>query len=613
MGPDSLPGLFPAGSFGRSLMKNFLKTVLKQTLALVLATILAIVLLSVATIAFLGALGNKLALHVPKSAVLVIDMGSEFPDAPVDAGILGPYLEHGSLGTRIPAGSVISAIDEAAHDSRIKGLLLLGAGPDLPETGLSSIAEIRLAIADFRKSGKPVYAYVEDTGMRDYALACAADKVWMQPLSSFGIEGFSVERLYFGEAFGKYGIGVQTASAGRYKSAPDTFAQEHMRPEDREQTEAFLADAWAAWAAMVSESRKVPVDALAGFSKDKGVLSAEEALDAKLIDRIAYRDELDTALRDLAGADKDDASFNQVDLRDYLLEEQQPSLGLEKPKTVVAVEYIEGEIVDGDGSWEEAGADRIVRDLQDLRGDSSVKAVVLRVNSPGGSATAAEKIRREVELLAASRPVVVSMGRMAASGGYWVSAPAHRIFAEPSTLTGSIGVFSLFVDFEKLSSNFGVHADSVSTAPYADMYSVFRHKDEHQMALARRMVDGIYDRFLGIVASGRGMERDAVAKIAEGRIWSGSAAVKLGLADEIGGLDDAVSAAAEQAGVSDNYSVQDIPVTLSFDDKINELLSTRASGTGRISALPEKLHAVAESLDRTSVFARLPFFTEGGW
>ncbi|HNX05470.1 MAG TPA: signal peptide peptidase SppA, partial [Opitutales bacterium] len=587
-------------------MKNFIKTVFRQTLALVVSALFAIALLAVASIAILSAVGRKMAIRVPQQAVLVIDMASEFPDAPVDAGILGPFLTNGELGARIPSSSVILAINEAADDDRIKAILLLGAGPDLPETGLTTIAEIRRALDDFRESGKPVYAYVGDTGMRDYALASAADKVWMHPMCSFGIEGFSIERLYFGEAFGKYGIGVQTASCGRYKSAPDTFAMDHMRPEDREQMQAFLADAWSAWTAMVSESRNVPADALEALSKEKGVLNTDEAVEAKLVDRVAYRDELDDELRTLVGANDENSSFSQIDLRDYLLEETH-SIDLEQPKNLVAVEYIEGEIVDGDGCWEEAGADRIVRDLQSLRSDKSVKAVVLRVNSPGGGAIASEKIRREVQLLAADRPVVVSMGRMAASGGYWVSAPANRIFAEPSTLTGSIGVFSLFIDVEKLSNDLGVHSDTVTTAPYADMYSIFQKRDERQMELARRSVDGIYDRFLLVVSSGRGMDREAVAKIAEGRIWSGTAAVKLGLADSIGSLDDAIAAAAEMAGISSDYDVEDIPVTLTFADKLHELMSTRAHSAGRLSVLPEKLKAAVNSIEKTHVFARLPF------
>ncbi len=593
-------------------MMKFLGKILKETLALVLSAILALVLLAAIALIVARALEEKNAVRTPREAVLVFDLSCEIPDAPVDAGLLGPFLTKGEMGSRIPLSSVTTALARAAEDSRIKALLILGAGPDLPEAGLSTVAELRAALTDFKKSGKPVYAFLEDAGMRDYALASAADHVWMQPLSTLGLEGFSIERLYFGEAFGEYGVGVQTASAGKYKSAPDSFALDHMRPEDREQMSAFLADAWNAWAAMVSQSRPVEEEKLKALSQNEGALTAVEAQEAQLVDRIAYRDELVEEMTTIAGKNADGSSFSQTDLRDYAQEELphlQNRIGGEN--NVVAVEYVEGDIVSGEGDWFEAGADRIVRDLEDLAADDSVKAVVLRVNSPGGDALAAERIRRAVELLGKKKAVVVSMGRLAASGGYWVSAPARRIVAEESTLTGSIGVFSLFVDVEKLSGKIGVHADGVATGPYAGMYSLFRHKDEKQMALARRTVDGVYERFLAIVAEGRSLEAAAVADLAQGRIWSGHAAVANRLADEIGSLDDAIGIAADFAGISD-YRVEDVPISLSFADEIHVLLHARADASG-VTALPRKIRSVAEELGKTNLFARLPFFTEGQW
>jgi protease-4 len=258
----------------------------------------------------------------------------------------------------------------------------------------------------------------------------------MQPMCSVGMEGFAMERLYFGDAFKRYGVGVQTASAGKYKSAPDTFAQNHMRPEDREQSEAFLADVWTTYKGMIAESRKVHAATLDSLSANKGVLPARDALAAKLVDRVAYRDELATELEKIVGKNSDGDSFSQVALIDYIRSGKDPaasSAGV-SPQTqpTVAVEYIEGDIVNGDGAWDEAGADRICDDLRSLRNDKNVKAVVLRVNSPGGDAIAADRIRREVELVGKKCPVVVSMGRMAASGGYWVSAPAKCIYAEPT-------------------------------------------------------------------------------------------------------------------------------------------------------------------------------------
>jgi protease IV len=595
---------------------SFIKSVIKKTLIIFVSLILATTLLVLLIFAVLFAIGKGKQVNVPESAILVVDMNMEIPDAPLDEGSFAPLLESTSLQSRVSLLSLINSIDTAASDKRIKGILLLGAGPDLPDTGLSSVDEIREAIMRFREGGKPVFAYVEDTGMRDMALASVASEVWMHPLCSIGMEGFSVERLYFGAAFKKYGINIQTASAGKYKSAPDSFALDAMRPEDREQMQAFIDDAWDAFAYMISDSRKISLKKLDDISQNKGVLEAGAALDAKLVDRIAYRDELDAELEKIAGKDKDGETFSQIGLADYLKDETSPGISSEiAPKsTIVAIEYIEGDIVDGPGAWDEAGADRIAGDLRSLRADKNVKAVVIRVNSPGGDAIAAEKIRREVELLAVKCPVVVSMGRMAASGGYWVSAPAKKIFAEPTTLTGSIGVFSLFVDVEKLGDNIGINADSVVTSPFANMYSIFKSKDERQMALARGMVDGIYDRFLHIVATGRRMNVEKVSEIAQGRVWSGGAAKANGLVDEIGGLGDAIDEAAKLANLGDNYQYQEISVPLNFDDMVHEFFNAHVNAARTpYSRFEGNLTRIQHEIEGTSVFARLPFFMQGRW
>jgi protease IV len=595
---------------------SFIKSVIKTTLVVALSLFLATVLFVMVVVGVLFAIGKERTVSVPESAILVIDMNMEIPDAPLDEGSFAPLLDNTSLRSRVPLLSLLGTIEKAAYDPRIKGILLLGAGPDLPETGLSSVVEIRDAIAAFRESGKPVFAYVEDTGMRDLALASAASEIWIHPLCSVGMEGFSVERLYFGAAFKKYGINVQTASAGKYKSAPDSFALDAMRPEDREQLQDFIDVAWLSLEQMISQSRKITQSKINDLSQNKGVVGAGEALDAKLVDRIAYRDELDAELSKIVGKDKNGETFSQIDFISYQNDETSHEITSEltPKKPIVAVEYIEGDIVNGTGAWDEAGADRIAADLRSLRADKDVKAVVLRVNSPGGDAIAAEKIRREVELLCVKVPVVVSMGRMAASGGYWVSAPAKKIFAEPSTLTGSIGVFSLFVDVEKLGQNLGVTADSVGTSPFSNMYSLFKSKDDRQMALAHGMVDGIYERFLGVVATGRKMDVDAVAKIAQGRVWSGASALSNGLVDELGGLEAAISEAANLANLGDNYHYEEISVPLNFDDIMNEFIGAHVT-TARVpySSLEKTLVRIQSQIERAHVFARLPFFMQGRW
>lgn len=595
-------------------MRTFLKNVFKQSMVLFFSMLLATFLFYAITLLILASLGNNFRTEVPASAVLVLDMGVEVPDAPIDTGMIGPFLREGSLSFRFPLRTLIRSIDKAAADPRIKALLLRGDGPDMPDTGLSSIAEIRDAVARFKKSGKPVYAWLEDAGMRDYALASVADHVWMHPLCSLGLEGFAAERLYFGEAFSRYGIGVQTASAGGYKSAPDSFALEHMSAKDREQLEAFLADVWSSYAGEIAASRNISEQALKDLSGTKGLLNAEEAVQAGLVDRVAYEDELVGELAGIAGDDGSDCGYSSFDMADYaafLAEDQRE----DQRGAVIAIVYVEGEIVDGEGSWDEAGSDRIVDQLRDLRSDDNVKGVVLRVNSPGGSAIASEKIRREVELLRNECPVVVSMGRMAASGGYWISAPADKIYVEPTTLTGSIGVFSLFIDVEKLAGNLGVNSDRVVTAPFADMYSAFSQRDPKEMALARKMVDGIYDEFLEIVAEGRGMDKALVADLAQGRIWSGAAALDNGLADAQGGLAEAVAETAVMASLGDAYQVEELPVGIGMREQIRGILRSSAS-----AAQPWPMSGVSKEMERFAriggmkgVLARMPFFTSARW
>jgi len=594
-------------------MRTFLKKVFRQSMILFASMLLSIALFYTLMLIIIASLGNNFSKQVPSSAVLVMDMSMEIPDAPMDTGTMGPVLGGSSLDFRFPLRELINSIDKAATDPRIKALLLSGAGPDLPETGLSSIAEIREAITNFKKSGKPVYAYLEDAGMRDYCLASVADKVWMHPLCSLGLEGFAAERLYFGKAFGRYGIRVQTASAGSYKSAPDSFAKEHMSDEDREQLDVFLADVWASYAKSIAESRKVSELDLGEWSRRKGILTAEEGLEAGLVDRIAYKDEMIAELNGIAGdGDASSVDYPSVDMEDYAsINSLNENTDDDSP--TVAILYVEGEIVDGQGSWDQAGADRIVNQIRDLRSDSNVKAVVIRVNSPGGSAIAAEKIRREVDLLQQQHPVIVSMGRMAASGGYWISAPADAIFVEPTTLTGSIGVFSIFIDVEELAGDFGVNSDRVVTSPFADMYSSFSERDPMEMELARRMVDSIYEQFLGIVSKGRNMDREKVAELAQGRIWSGSSAIGNGLADEIGGLSESVAAAASLAGLGDHYHVEDMEVSIGFAEQIRNILRSRVDADLPFSATYSEVENLSRITGSKGVLARMPFFTKARW
>ncbi|MBN1402974.1 MAG: signal peptide peptidase SppA [Opitutales bacterium] len=594
-------------------MRTFLKNVFKQGMLTLASMLFAVFFFYIITIILLVAAGNTFSKSFPKSAILVIDMDVSIPDAPLDSGPLGHMMGNNPFDGRIPLRTLTESIERAAKDKRIKGILLKGAGPWALDTGMNSVEEIRESLRSFQGSGKPVYAWLEDSGMRDYCLASVADEVWMHPMCFLGVEGFAAEKLFVGEAFERYGIRVQTASAGGYKSAPDMFTRSDMSEPDREQLSVFIQDVWSYYADSVFISRDVDRDALLGLSVDKGGVHAEEALAYGLIDRIGEEDELISTLSQLADGVEDDVAFSSIDVADYAMEAKMKTTASQHGSKV-AVLYVEGEIVGGDGSWEQAGAARIVGKIRDLRSDDDVKAVVLRVNSPGGSALAAEQMRRELYLLAMDKPVVVSMGRMAASGGYWISASASYIYAEPTTLTGSIGVFSLFMDVEKLAGNYGVTTDTVVTSPFADMYSSFSEKDVAEMALARRSVDTIYDQFLRIVSEGRDIAYDDVATIAGGRIWSGQMALENGLVDELGSLDDAISRAVQLAGLDKDHQVVDIGVSVSLSEQLGGLFGSHARAA---LPMPESVQSAMGDFkglsESRSVQARMPFFTSGAW
>jgi protease-4 len=359
----------------------------------------------------------------------------------------------------------------------------------------------------------------------------------------------------------------------------------------------------------------------------EGLIRAAEALGAKLIDRAAYRDEIYDALKAKTGRAGSEKPFKQVTLAAYA-RQLKPANALPAPRKVegvepatakggrVAIVYAEGEIVEGEGNPDEIGGARLSRELRKLRQDKNVRAVVLRVNSPGGSAAASEVVQREVRLLRREKPVVVSMGSYAASGGYWISAYADRIFAEPTTITGSIGVFGMQFDVQRLADSIGVTFDRVKTGRFADAMTVSRPKTPEEMAVLQRMVDWIYGEFLAKVAEGRNLPPDKVAAIAQGRVWSGSDALAHGLVDELGGLDAALAFAAGKAGLAADYRVVEVPREQELFEAIQELIEKAVPGAVRASSGPldelrrrleRELRALAACNDPQGVYARLPF------
>lgn len=531
-------------------MKDFVKMFFAALLALavVVGGVVAAMFFFVAVV-----VGGKETPKVAPGSYLVLDLSAPIIDKPSDRSPRDVLQDaaFGGPGHGINLWTVTEAIRRAGDDKRVKGIYLTGT---IVRSGWSSgwgaLKEIRDNLAAFRAKGKRIVVYSQAYTEESYYLASVADEVVVNPFGGLEFNGFASQPLFYAKAFEKFGVGVQVTRVGKYKSAVEPFILDKMSDANREQIQKLLGDMWDEYLKAVSAARRVPVDQLQRIADTKGMLRGVEMVDAKLADKTAYFDDVLDELRKDTGVTDAAKPFRQITLGEYL-----KTLGeRRRGKGQVAVLYAEGDIVDG-GSRTNVGGDYFARLLRRARQDKDVKAVVLRVNSPGGSASASEVIQREVRLLKREKPVIVSMGTVAASGGYWISTYGDKIFAEPTTLTGSIGVFGMLPNFEKLMNNVGVGSDVVKTGKYADLGTVYRAKTPEELALIQGEVDWIYSEFISKVVEGRKLPRAKVEEIAQGRVWSGVEAKALGLVDEMGGLEDAIRCAAQSAKLGDNYSL----------------------------------------------------------
>lgn len=554
--------------------------------------------------------------QVKDKSVLVFDLSLNITDAKRTPNNLGQALS-GDNPETITLRSVLDAIDHAARDPNIVGLYLYGdtegAGGS---AGFASLKEIREAVQRFRSAGKKVIAYDVNWREREYYLASAADTVILNPIGSMELNGLSSEGVFFAEALKKFGVGIQVTRVGKYKSAVEPLLLNKRSPENRQQTEALLRDLWTEFLTATSKDRKLSPQQLQTIADREGRLQAEDALKRRLVDKVAYVDQVIDDLKQIAATDDDTKSFRQVSLRTYARVAEDALQKQRTSKNKIAIVYAEGDIVDGQGDIGEVGGNRLARQLRQLRQDDDVKAVVLRVNSPGGSVTASEVIQREVVLTRKAKPLVVSMGTVAASGGYWISTYSDRIFAEPNTITGSIGVFGIQPNVQALASNLGITSDSVKTGRFADMSSLYRPKSPQELAILQKSVDKIYDQFLTKVAESRKLPKPKVAEIAQGRVWSGQEAKKLGLVDELGGLEAAIRDAANRAKLGNDWKLEEYPKARSLEERLfQRFTGDQASENDRpndpLTTEFEKLKVDLATLksmnDPLGVYARLPF------
>ncbi|MSU68621.1 MAG: signal peptide peptidase SppA, partial [Opitutaceae bacterium] len=574
----------------------------------------------VGAIAAIGG-GEKATPELERGAYVVFDLSTNITDAP-------PPIDFGSLGVarddHLQLRTVTRALRAAAKDERIAGVFVTGGlRPASYGSGYAALSEVRAGIAAVKAAGKPVMAYLTTATTKDYYLASAASEVAIDPYGVIMMSGLASEPMFYAGAFEKYGVGVQVTRVGKYKAAVEPFTRTSMSPENRDQIQKLLNDIWDGILADIAPSRGTTAAQIQAIVDREGFIRPEQAKDGQLVDRIAYRDEVYDELKAKTGRAGSKQPFKQISLGDYARLSKDiadvPAKALEATvsgsgKGRVAVVYAEGEIVDGEGDADEVGGTRFSRELRKLRLDDGVKAVVLRVNSPGGSASASETIQREIRLMKKVKPVVVSMGSYAASGGYWIAAYGDRIFAEPTTITGSIGVFGVQFDVKKLSGDFGLTFDTVKTGKFADVISITRPKSEEELAVFQRMVDWIYGEFIGKVAEARKIKREVVEEIAQGRVWSGVEAKKLGLVDELGGLDAAIASAVAQAKLGPSYRLVEYPHPKELFEAVQELIEKIAPNNVRAPGLAVKL---AERIEREvsvlrtfndpqGVYARLP-------
>ena len=448
---------------------------------------------------------------------------------------------------------ILNAIEAAKTDDKIKGISILNNQSQL---GLAQSKSVRDKLEEFKKSGKFVYAYANYFTQGEYYLNSVASQIYLNPVGEVDFKGLSSEILYMKELQEKSGVKFEVIRHGKYKSAVEPFLAQEMSPENREQMTVLLNSVWGTIVSDIAKSRKLTVAQLDAIANTLGARTPELALANKLVDKVAYEDEYHNMIRAKLKVDKKE-KYNIVSITDYAKKAASTVEDYSKDD-IIAVIYAQGEIAGGEGDVNVIGEGSIKRSLEEARKDDDVKAIVLRVNSPGGSALTSELIWREIEITKKVKPVVVSMGNYAASGGYYIAANADRIFAEPNTITGSIGVFGMLPNMNQLGKNIGINAEQVQTHANASGYSVFEPIDENFKGYVLESIEKTYATFLKRVADGRKMTTTQVDSIAQGRVWTGIDAHKLGLVDEIGGLEDAIKYAAK-LGKTTSYRTENFP------------------------------------------------------
>lgn len=586
-------------------MKSFFKTLLASIIGVIVGFVLLFFIL-------LGVVGAMVAsgdqpVTIKDNSVLQLKFDRDI----VDRASKNPFEGVGLLSMKpvksLGLNEILNNIRKAKNDDKIKGIYL---DLSILNGGYATAEEIRSALADFKTSGKFIVAYSNVFSQKAYYLASVADKIYLNPEGELQLLGLRSEILFYKRALDKLGVEPEIIRHGKFKSAVEPFMLDKMSPENREQQLTYMGSIWNEVAKAIATDRKISVDALNNMVNNITIRNGKSAIDNGLVDSLMYWDQVKKKLCNLSGVDKE-SDLNLVSYDDYRKAPEPKGKKFNKDR--IAVIYASGEIGMGDGDNSSIGSEGLSTAIADARKDSSVKAIVLRVNSPGGSALASEIIWRELELAKKVKPLIVSMGDVAASGGYYISAPADVIVASPTTITGSIGVFGLMFNVQKaMADKLGITVDVAKTHAHSDMLTMYRPLTAEERAVMQAGVEDVYHTFTTRVADGRKMDIAKVDEIGGGRVWSGENAKGLGLVDEFGGLTYAIKVAAQKAGLK-GYRILELPAQKEPFEQFLQDFSTEAKIwflKDDLSETFKQYTAIKNMLKNQGIEARMPYDIE---
>ena len=553
-------------------------------------------------------MGDKQKVEVKDNSVLHVKLNQQIKER----GVENPFgdFDAGPFGnqTAIGLNDILSSLENAANDDKIKGIYL--DVQSIP-AGMATVEEVRNAMLRFKESGKWIVAYSEIYSQKAYYLASVADEIWLNPEGMLEWKGLGAQLMFMKGMFEKLEVEPQIIRYGKFKSAIEPLILDKMSEANRMQTMTYMSDLWNKMLNGVAEGRGKSVEELDSFAQNATIQDAEDALEAGLADELIYKDEVIAKLREKLEMEDDDKKINYISLGKY---KNAPVAKNEddndSKKDRIAVIYAVGDIQGGNSDDDSMGSETISKEIRKARKDEKIKAIVLRVNSPGGSALASDVMWREVVLAKKEKPVIVSMGDVAASGGYYISCAADSIFAQPNTITGSIGVFGVLMNAKKMVNNkLGIMIDTVKTNRFADLGSPFRPLTELERNIIQQGVNDIYTDFITKVAEGRGMKVADVDSIGQGRVWSGEDALEIGLVDKLGGIKDAIACAARMAE-SESYRVLEYPEKKDPFEQMMEDLTGKGEEAllkRRLGNYYEYVKDVETLMNMEGVQARLPY------